>query len=143
MKKSLIIKSSAYLASIGVTMLLAGSALAQDAGTVTGNVECGRTGQDECGYSDLIVLVQNLINFAVLYVIIPIMILIILRAGVLLIVSGDKVAAKNDAKKALGKAFIGLFLVLGAWLIVEGLINFFGVKVNSDATKGPLKVLGN
>jgi Type IV secretion system pilin len=141
MSKNFLIQASAYTMSGFVSLLVVSTAFGQE-GTVVGNVTCGRAGQKTCDYNDLVNLVQNLITFVVTYVIIPVMVLIILRAGIKLVISGDKASAKSEAKESLKKAFIGLFFVLAAWLIVDALISAFGVKVSPDPTQGPLKILG-
>lgn len=130
------------------------TALAADSGTVTSNVPCGRLGDPsvdpsahECTYDDLIVLVQNVIDFVVKYLIIPVIVLVILKAGVKLIISGNKSSAISEAKESLKKSFFGLVFVLTAWLIVNALISSFGVKYNTDtsgkSTNGPIQILGN
>lgn len=141
MSKKYLTKISAFITSIFTTLIFTQFALGQE-GTVVGNVTCGRAGQKACEYNDLVQLVQNIISFVVTYVIIPVIVLIILRAGIKLVISGNKANARSEAKESIKKAFIGLFLVLTAWLIVDALITAFGVKVDKDPTKGPLEILG-
>jgi hypothetical protein len=127
MNKKIVSIFALSIALISSSLCTTALVSAADAGTVTSLVQCGRIGEHACGYNDLIVGLQTAIDFVIKYVIIPLMVLVILRAGVLLVISGDKASAKTQAKKALQKAFIGLFFILTAWLIVDSLISFFGV----------------
>jgi hypothetical protein len=44
------------------------------------------------------------------------------KAGVGLVISGGNPAAKSAAKTAFNNAFIGLFIILGAWLLIDTLL---------------------
>jgi Type IV secretion system pilin len=138
-------KKLLYLCIVTVALLLSDStsvALAQPAqGTVTSIVDCGRIGQDPCEFDDLITVVQNAIEFVIIYVITPLITLVILYYGVMLVVAGDKPAQIKKAKKALWSVVVGLFFMLTAWLLVAAVIKAFDVKVNTDPTKGPIKLL--
>ena len=127
------------LSFIGPTLFV--SAQGPEAGTVTSIVSCGRIGQPECGFNDLVQMVQNGIEFTIVYIIIPLVTLVILYYGVMMIVAGNKPAQLQKAKKALWSVVVGLFFMLTAWLLVSAAIKAFDVKVNTDPTKGPIKLL--
>lgn len=114
---------------------------AQEDGTVTSIVSCGRIGQPECGFNDLVQMVQNGIKFTIVYVIIPLITLVILYYGVMMVIAGNKPAQLQKAKKALWSVVVGLFFMLTAWLLVSAVIRAFDVQVNTDPTQGPIKLL--
>ena len=112
-----------------------------EAGTVTSIVGCGRIGQPECGFNDLVILVQNAIEFTIVYVIIPLITLVVLYYGVMMVIAGNKPAQLEKAKKALWSVVVGLFFMLTAWLLVSAAIKAFDVQVNTDPTQGPITLL--
>ncbi len=100
-----------------------------------------RINQPACGFSDLIILVQNAIRFTIFYVIVPLITLVILYYGGMMVIADNKPAQLTKAKKALWKIVIGLFFMLTAWLLVAAVIKAFDVKINEDPTQGPIKLL--
>jgi hypothetical protein len=124
-------------------------AFAQDSGSAGGLVPCGSDvpgspANHECGFTDLIVLLQNVIGFVLFYLTIPIATMIILWSGVQLLIPGEKqAAALQDAKRRLWKVIVGIFFMLAAWLMVKFLLTTLGVSVYDDASQGTLDLLGD
>ena len=75
-----------------------------------------------CVYCDLLSLVSDLIHFAIFYLAIPIIALILGWGGWLLITSGGNPAQKEKAKKLIYKVITGLILMLMSWLIVNSFL---------------------
>jgi hypothetical protein len=128
------------LISIGV--LAPAAFAAPDPNSITSVVSCGRVGEPECGFNDLILLVSNGISFLIKYIIIPIIILVFLRAGVMMIISKDKASEISTAKKSLWNAIVGLFFILTAWLIVSVLTDLLDVNLKNDPSEGVYNILG-
>ena len=84
-----------------------------------GFVPCGGKGQHECGYYDLMRLVNNIINWIIM-ISIPVAAGVFAWAGILYMTTGI-VGKKEEAKKMLWKVFWGLVIILSAWLIVTTL----------------------
>ena len=124
------------LSFIGPTLFV--SAQGPEAGTVTSIVSCGRIGQPECGFNDLVQMVQNGIEFTIVYIIIPLVTLVILYYGVMMIVAGNKPAQLQKAKKALWSVVVGLFFMLTAWVLVVAVIKAFDVKLQKTSPDRPL-----
>src|SRR3989344_5474289 len=88
---------------------------------------CGGVGGNPCCLQELIGpngLVQNLFNFILFCLSVPLAAIAIAWAGALLFLpyfsSSDK--ARGDAKEILWAAVIGLILALAAWIIVNTII---------------------
>lgn len=119
---------------------------AQSAGGLVpcGSDVAGSSASGECGFSDLIVLLQNIISFVLFTLAIPIATMVILWSGIQLLIPGEKqAAALQDAKRRLWKVIVGIFFMLAAWLLVKALLTSLGVQVSDDATQGALDLLGN
>ncbi len=74
-----------------------------------------------CGYYDLLRLVNNIINWIIL-VSAPIAAGVIAWAGFLYMTSGAY-DQKTQAKKIMWKVFFGFVFILSAWLIVTTILN--------------------
>src|SRR3989344_3094286 len=75
----------------------------------------------DCGYYNLLELVNNIINWVIL-IAVPIAAGVFAWAGILYMTTGiaDK---KSEAKAMLWKVFWGLTAILAAWIIVSTLVN--------------------
>ncbi|MDO8492508.1 MAG: pilin [bacterium] len=79
-------------------------------------VPCGITFQ--CQLCDLVVLVQNVINFIILYLAAPVATLLIAWAGIKLIVNAENEGERTKAKQLLKDILVGFLWVLCAWFVV-------------------------
>lgn len=70
-----------------------------------------------CGFSDLVLLVQNLVNNLILLSTL-LATAAFAYAGFLLLTSGGSEGKKDKAKKIFIKVLIGYLWILGAWLLV-------------------------
>jgi hypothetical protein len=90
------------------------------------SVECGVTQPDgsvnrECGYDDLLQLVNRIINWIIM-ISVPVAAGVFAWAGIQYMITG--VADKKAAAKAmLLKVFIGFVAILAAWIIVTTILN--------------------
>lgn len=89
-----------------------------------------------CGYYDLLRLVNNLINWIIM-VSAPIAAGVIAWAGFLYMTTGVS-DQKSAAKKIIQKVFIGFVFILSAWLIVTTIVN----ALLSDEVRGAVPVQG-
>jgi hypothetical protein len=83
---------------------------------------CGdvANGQPECGYNDLLKLINNVIDW-IMMVAVPVAAGIFAWVGFKYMTTGVS-DQKSEAKKMLWKVFIGLVFILGAWLIVDTIL---------------------
>jgi hypothetical protein len=73
-----------------------------------------------CGYNDLLTLVNNIINW-IIWIAVPVAAGVFAWAGIKLMTTG--VADEKSAAKAMiWKVFIGLVFILAAWIIVGTII---------------------
>ena len=90
-----------------------------------GLVPCGGPGEDACTFEHLTVMVNNVVQFALFNIAIPVAVIVVVIGGVMIMTSGG-----NESKIARGKqmvtgTFVGLLIAFGAWLIVETVISIF------------------
>lgn len=76
-----------------------------------------------CGWSDLIQLAINVINFIVKIVVPPVAGLLIVWGGIILLTSGGNEQRVGEGKKIITNVVIGLIIVYTSWLVVNTLLN--------------------
>lgn len=79
-----------------------------------------------CGWSNLITLVDNIIHFTLYYMVIPIAAIMFAYAGFLLVTAGGEVSRRSKAKSIFTNAVIGLVIAIAAWLIVRLILSTLG-----------------
>jgi len=93
-----------------------------------GLVTCGRApGPDvpeaytkECGFTDVMNLINNVIEFVLFYLAIPICAIMFFYAGLLMITAGEEAASsRTKANHIFTNAAIGLVIAFAAWLIIK------------------------
>ena len=91
---------------------------------LNGIVPCGtRYADHACTVCDFFVLIQNIINF-LLYVFAPLATLMAVYVAFLFMFSGGSPQKITDAKSKLWLLVIGIFWVLGSWLVLNTILNF-------------------
>lgn len=113
-----------FLISAASFAVLAAFVFAQES---KGLVPCGNTGQAQCGWCDLIQLIQNLINYAV-YLGVLVGALVFAYAGWSYMtmksqyIGGYSGEGVEYAKKLLWGVVMGMVFILGGWLVVDTLL---------------------
>jgi hypothetical protein len=88
-----------------------------------GIVPCGTTANPRmCTVCDFFKLLQNIINF-LLYVAASLATIMAVYVGFLFMFSGGSPARITDAKSKLWLLVIGLFWILGSWLVLNTILN--------------------
>lgn len=83
-----------------------------------GLVPCGR-GTDQCEFNDIIILINNIINFLIKSIALPISAILFAWAGFLYLTNAGN---KGQVEKAHGvflNTFVGLVLTLAGWLVIN------------------------
>lgn len=93
-----------------------------------GLIPCGNIGQPECDFNQLIVLINNVVDFLIVFVAFPFVAIVAAWAGVLLLTSGGSTGARDKAKKMLGHVVIGLILALLSWGIIKIILVSLGYQ---------------
>ena len=79
---------------------------------------CGGAGGSGCGWSDLVALVNNLINY-LLTIATILAIISFVWAGFLLITAGGDSGKVGQAKSIFMNVVLGIIFAYGAWIIVH------------------------
>lgn len=93
-------------------------------GVSNGIVQCGRDG-GVCGWQDLLITIQRLLDFVLLYIAIPIATIVIIVGGFTMIFSfGNEGKFKKGRQMITGVA-VGFVITFCAWILVKTLIAIF------------------
>jgi hypothetical protein len=88
----------------------------------TGLVPC----TDNCGFNDLLTLVNTFINFILTRLAVPIAAIMFAYAGFLLVFSGGESSKRTKAKDIFINVAIGLVFVAACWLIIHTISSIVG-----------------
>lgn len=93
-------------------------------GQETGIVPC----VNDCTFDHFVLLINNVIEKAFEYLVLPIFVALLVYAGYLYITSGGDTGVHKKAKDILWTALKGLVLALCAWIIVKAIFLAFGYR---------------
>ena len=93
-------------------------------------VTCGNEGQAACGFTDLIILVKSLLTY-ILVIAAPLASIMFAYAGFIYMTSQGNTSKRAKAHKVFTSVGIGLFFIVGAWLIVKAVIVGLGAEDTS------------
>ena len=92
-------------------------------------VPCLTTGKPgDCDLKALMQPVDNVIQFILIYMAVPIAAIMFAFAGFKLVTSGGSSEARTKAKSIFFNAALGLALAAGAWIIIKTLLTIVGYK---------------
>lgn len=89
-----------------------------DINFIAGLVPC----VDDCTLCDLVALVNNIMDKAVLYLAAPAAAVFLAVYAFKLIISKGSPEAVADAKKKITNVIIGFIIILGAWLLIDYIV---------------------
>ena len=101
-----------------------------------GLVPCGKTtsvqGESKlvmapCQFCHLFVMLDGIVNYFLLYILSPIIVLMILVAGIMFYFAGGNPTLLVQAKKLIVSVVIGVVIILCSYLIVGTVLNVMGV----------------
>jgi hypothetical protein len=93
-------------------------------------IDCGYNLSDGgklCGFSELITLIQNVIEY-IFILVIPITAIVFAYAGYLYLTSGGSLKKRKKAKNAMTSVLIGIVIVMCAWLLVTLIVRTLGAS---------------
>lgn len=114
------IRHSAFI--IAFAWLLMPAAIFAEEPAVTGLVTC----TTNCGWNDLMAMVNKVINFLLVDLALPIAAIMFAYAGFKLTFSGGEPEARGTAKKIFLNTVIGLVIAVAAWLIISTILAIMG-----------------
>ncbi len=79
----------------------------------------------DCDFDSLLVLIKNIINFLILIIAAPISALLFMWAGFTYLTAGGDMGKVKKAHSIFMNVAVGLFIALGAWLLVNFLVQAF------------------
>lgn len=79
----------------------------------------------QCTICDLWILADNIINFLIFKMALPILVLAILIGGFVWMTSAGNPERIGKGKKILTSSIVGIFIAFGGWLIVDTIIKTF------------------
>lgn len=82
---------------------------------------------NKCSFPDIIKIINNVLNFLITTVFLPIFILVFIYAGYQYLTARGNASKITSVKKMLMSVVIGLVIVLTAWLVVKVLFQTIGV----------------
>lgn len=105
------------------------------AGGGTSLVKCGLRDADNkvtnpCDFDDVLILINDVIKFILVYMVIPIAAIMFAYAGFMLMTSGGSTERKSKAKSIFINVAIGLIIVVAAFLIVQTVLKIAGYKTD-------------
>lgn len=89
--------------------------------------ECGYDGGRMCNFTDLMSMINRIINY-IFVLVLPIAAIIFAYAGYLYIVSAGDPQKRTAAKNAMTKLVIGIVIIMMAWILVKTILVALGVK---------------
>lgn len=80
---------------------------------------------NQCGFNDLIILMNTIIKFLLFTVAVPLTALGFMWAGASLVLNQEKEKAWSEAKERFENIAIGFGIMLGAYVLIKGVIYLF------------------
>ena len=120
--KKFLIHGSASLVVLFI-LLAPALSLAQSTSANTPLVTCNTN----CGFNDLMALVNRIVKFMLFDMVLPISAIMCAYAGILMITAGGETAhARTKAKNIFFKAIVGLIIAMSCWLIINTILSILG-----------------
>ncbi|MEK7060350.1 MAG: hypothetical protein AAB970_01900, partial [Patescibacteria group bacterium] len=85
-----------------------------------------------CGFYDILKLINNVINYLIKYLAVPIAAIMFAYAGFELVTSGGETSKREKAKKIFINVAIGLIFVAGAFVIIKTILLIAGADTSWD-----------
>jgi hypothetical protein len=76
-----------------------------------------------CDFTAFLTLINNIINFILVYMAVPIAAIMFVYAGFELVTSGGSTEKRGTAKNVFTNAVIGLILAAAAWIIIKWILS--------------------
>ena len=95
-----------------------------------GGATGGVTPVQKCDFTAFLTLINNLIDFALVNMAVPIAAVMFVYAGFELVTSGGSMEKRGTAKNIFTNAVLGLAVAAAAWIIVKWILTILAPGVN-------------
>lgn len=90
-------------------------------------VPCGGPTQKPCDFNGFMMLINNVIDFMLLKLALPLAAIMFAYAGFIMVTAGESASeARTKAKGIFTNALIGMVLAFASWVIVYSLLKILG-----------------
>lgn len=103
-----------------------------------GLVPCGGEGKPPCNSCHLLVMFQNIFNFAVWKLIPTLAVLFIGWGGFRFLLSGEDPKHAQEGKEIIKHAFVGLIIAFGGWMLVNVFFQLIGISEFTNEWFNPM-----
>lgn len=79
-----------------------------------------------CTFDHALILINNVVNFLLFYLAVPLAAVVFTYAGIQLLISGGSSEGMQKAKAVFTSTALGLILAVAAWLIIHTLLAIVG-----------------
>ena len=116
----------------GYRIAYVNAGIVPDCGTVTtttdisGKITKEKTIKNPCDFDDLMILINNVINFLLFVIATPLIACILCYAGFLMLTSGGSAEKVTKVKGILKNVVLGYILALIAWLLIKTILTTVG-----------------
>ncbi|MEK7088602.1 MAG: pilin [Patescibacteria group bacterium] len=97
-----------------------------------GLVKCGTPTTNPCGFNDILTLINTIVDFIIIYLVVPLAAIMFAYAGFELITSGGETSKREKAKKIFTNVALGIVIILTAFLIVQTILSIVGYDKSWD-----------
>ena len=91
-------------------------------------VPCGGPGEDPCGFSHIMILINNIIKFLLFNLAIPVAAIMFAAGGFMLMTAGGDSGKISKAKEIFTSVLWGLLIAFLAWIVIHTLLSAAGLK---------------
>ena len=93
----------------------------------SGLVPCGfgNVGPEDCTFNHLLILAQNVMNFLIFTIALPVAVVLIIFAGGKMVWYSTTPGKHQESLNMIKNVAIGLFIMLAAYVIIQQVLSFF------------------
>ena len=91
-------------------------------------VPCGNKGQSQCEFDDAVTLVDNILKFAIFYLLLPLAAIGVLATGAKILFFADAPEARQKAINNMWVMLGAIAMAFGAYILVDFMFTLFGVQ---------------
>lgn len=92
---------------------------------------------EACGFSDLMIMINGIINFLLFNVSIPLAAILFAWAGFTFVTAAGNESKISKAKEIFGAVLYGLLIAFLAWLIINTVLDALGLNSDYSYLGGP------